>query len=274
MIVPALVVALVAVARAEARVPTGSRDAGGARGSSDTLGDARRGRAIVEATRDSLPRHAGNALRCTSCHLDGGTRATASAWYGVARTYPRYRARRGAVETLPQRVNECLTRSLAGVPLAEDSPEMRDIVAWLDSLGRAAPLPRPDTVRLAGRASHGARVYAASCARCHGATGREGGSAPPVWGARSYSIGAGLARQTLLATFVHHNMPYDGAARLTPQQAADVAAWVLSRPRLDHAGKERDWPNGDAPPDVAYPTEGARRAGRPLPPPRPVLPRR
>ena len=30
----------------------------------------RRGQALLLATRDSLPGHVGNALRCVSCHLD------------------------------------------------------------------------------------------------------------------------------------------------------------------------------------------------------------
>lgn len=239
----------------------------------DTTGDARRGRAIVEATRDSLPRHVGNALRCTSCHLDGGSRATASAWHGVARTYPRHRARRGSTETIEQRVNECLVRSLAGRALPDTSRAMRDIVAWLDSLGRLAPLPKPDTVRLAGDTLRGARTWATACARCHGVTGAEGGSAPPVWGRRSYTVGAGLARHSLLATFVRWNMPYDGATRLDDRAAADVAAWLLRRPRLDHPGKARDWPAGDAPADVAYATDAARAAGRPLPQRRPLIAR-
>ena len=36
-----------------------------------------RGRALLAATRDSLPSHVGNALRCFSCHLDEGRRASA-----------------------------------------------------------------------------------------------------------------------------------------------------------------------------------------------------
>lgn len=237
-------------------------------------GEAARGRAIVEATPALLPRHAGNALRCTSCHLDGGARATAGSWHGVAATYPRHRARRGGVETIEQRVNECLTRSLAGRALADTARAMRDVVAWLDSLGRLPRLPKPDTVRLAGDTLRGAALYPTACARCHGATGREGGSAPPLWGARSFSVGAGMARQSVLATFVRHNMPHDAPGSLEAQQAADVAAWLLRRPRPDHPGKERDWPAGDPPADVAYATDAARARGLPLPPPRPLLPRR
>jgi thiosulfate dehydrogenase len=46
---------------------------------------------------------------------------------------------------------------------------------------------------------------------------------------------------------------------LTDQQAFDVAGFVVSRPRPDFARKYEDWPNGDAPPDVAYPTRAAER---------------
>ena len=78
----------------------------------------------------------------------------------------------------------------------------------------------------------------------------------------------------MLATFVSLNMPHDRAGTLTAQQAADVAAFVLSQPRQDHPGKERDWPKGDPPADVAYVTVAAKAAGKPLPAHRPLLPRR
>jgi thiosulfate dehydrogenase len=66
-----------------------------------------------------------------------------------------------------------------------------------------------------------------------------------------------MARLWTAAAFIRHNMPNDRAVTLTDQQAADVAAYVVSRPRPDFAGKGRDWPNGNAPPDVPYPTRGA-----------------
>lgn len=236
-------------------------------------GDAVRGKALLTAFRDSLPKNSGNALRCTSCHLDDGTRAIAMPWLGTAPRYPRYRSRRGSEETLAQRVNECVTRSLAGRMLPEEGRDMRDMLAYLDSLGKAPRPTGPDTVKLVGNVPSGKRVYASTCVRCHGPAGA-GGLAPAVWGAKSYSIGAGLARQTVLATFVRWNMPYDHKDTLSDQQSADVAAYVLSRPRQDHPGKARDWPKGDPPNDVAYATDGARAAGKPLPKKRPVLPRR
>ena len=53
-------------------------------------------------------------------------------------------------------------------------------------------------------------------------------------------------------------MPYDRSGTLTDQQAFDVAAYLVTRPRPDFAGKEKDWPKGDPPPDAAYSTKGGR----------------
>ncbi len=191
-------------------------------------------------------------------------------WIGAAARYPKYRARKGGIETMEQRVNECITRSLAGRALDEQSMAMQDIVGYLESLRDEPPPERPDTVRLAGDTLRGRRLYRSQCARCHAADGG-GNLAPAVYGARSYSIGAGMARQYVLATFLRWNMPYDMAGTLPAQDAADIAAWLLRRPRPDHPGKERDWPNGDPPADAAYPTDGARQRGVPLPASRPLL---
>lgn len=235
--------------------------------------DARRGLALLQHFADSLPRNSGNALRCTSCHLEDGTRGSAMPWIGVTSRFPKYRARRGSVESIEQRINECIARSLAGRMLPEDARAMRDMVAYLETL-RATPLPaRPDTVRLDGDTIRGARAFTTSCARCHGPAGR-GALAPAVVGARSYSVGAGLARQKVLATFLRWNMPQDRPGTLEAQDAADIAAWMLRQPRQDHPGKERDWPNGDPPADVAYATAASRAKGLPQPARRPLLPRR
>src|SRR5207245_6027991 len=43
----------------------------------------RRGRALLVATRDSLPGHVGNGLRCVSCHLEEGRRQATGSWVGV-----------------------------------------------------------------------------------------------------------------------------------------------------------------------------------------------
>ena len=239
-------------------------------------GSAERGLALMTAFRDSLPSHSGNALRCVSCHLDNGKRASAMSWLGTAARYPRYRSRPGSEETLARRVNECIARSLAGRMLPEDGQDMRDMLAYIETF-RASPRPAPvDSVKLPGVVGRGEAGYAGQCARCHGANGEglPALAAPAVWGSDSYAIGAGMARQNTLATFVRHNMPFDHADTLTAQEAADIAAYVLTQPRQDHPGKERDWPKGDPPSDVAYYTTAAAAAGKPLPPDRPLLPRR
>jgi thiosulfate dehydrogenase len=226
----------------------------------------RRGRALFEATRDSLPRNVGNELRCLSCHLDGGRRANASPLVGSFVAYPTYNARAARIYTIQDRINDCFRRSMAGRPLPGESADLRDMVSYLAFLSRGIAagsevkghgLPKirplaPDTAR-------GREIFASTCARCHGNDGEGTSFAPPLWGPGSYSIGAGMARLRTAASFIRHNMPYDLPGTLTDQQAFDVAAYVNSHPRPDLAGKENDWPNGDAPPDAAYPTRASRR---------------
>jgi len=224
-------------------------------------GDAvRRGRALVTATRDSLPTHVGNKLRCTSCHLEAGRRESGT-WIGVFARYPQYRARSGTVETIEYRVNDCFRRSMNGTALDPASADMRDIVTYLAFLSHgidvAPPLPGNRLQRWAAFTADtaaGARVYSASCAKCHGAAGEGTAVAPPVWGSESYNIGAGMSRVRAAAEFIRHNMPFDAPGTLSDSQAFNVAAYVNAHPRPDFRGKENDWPHGDPPPDVAYST--------------------
>ena len=225
------------------------------------LGEAiRRGRAVLSRTLDSLPGNVGNRLACTSCHPENGTRANAMPWVGVYARYPQYRSRSARVQTIEDRVNDCFVRSMNGSALPADSRAMRDIVAYFAWLSRGVPAGAsvqgqglPKFTLLHGDSAAGGAVFSANCARCHGADG-SGGAGPAVWGSGSYNIGAGMARLRTAASFIRHNMPFDKPGTLTDTQAADVAAYINAQPRPDLAGKEHDWPNGDAPPDVAYPT--------------------
>ncbi len=229
----------------------------------------RRGHAILAATHDSLPAYSLNALRCTSCHLDDGRRAGAIPFTGVYARFPQYRSRSGRVAVIEDRVNDCLVRSMNGKPLPAGSREMRDIVAYFAWVSRGVAVgdtvPGQGLVRLKtldGDSVRGAALFVANCARCHGASGEGTALAPPLWGGRSFNVGAGMARVRTLAAFVRHNMPFDRPGTLTDQQAFDIAAYVASRPRPDLAGKENDWPNGDAPPDAAYHTKAAAKSRR------------
>ena len=227
----------------------------------------RRGRALLNHTRDSMPQYVGNRLVCTSCHPANGTQANAIPWVGVYARFPQYRARNGAVLTIEDRINGCFLRSMNGTAPPAGSQDVKDMVAYFAWLSRGVPqgarvegqgLPRFELLH--GDTVAGRGLYAAECARCHNADG-SGGAGPPLWGDGSYNIGAGMARIRTAGAFIRHNMPFDKPGTLTDAQAANVAAYINAQPRPDLAGKEHDWPNGDAPPDAAYETLGKRKAG-------------
>jgi thiosulfate dehydrogenase len=231
----------------------------------DPLGVAiRRGRALLAHTRDSLPEYAGSDLRCFSCHLRDGTQAGALPLVGAYSRFPQYRTRNAIVNLLEDRINDCFERSMNGKALPREGRDMRAIVAYLGFMSqgiappglvpggglRVMPALTPDTGR-------GQALFLSTCTRCHGPDGLGTPIAPPLWGDRSFNVGAGMARLRTAASFIRDNMPNDRAVALTDQQAFDVAAYMLSRPRPDFARKGEDWPNGDPPPDVAYPTRAA-----------------
>ncbi len=245
----------------------------------DSLGAAiRRGLALLTNTVDSLPAYAPGKINCTSCHLDGGRNATAAPLTGSHARFPKYMDRTGAVITLADRVNYCVTRSLAGNRLPDDSREMEDILAYLAFLSTGVPIgtkiPGADGLikmtAMTGDTARGSALFAKTCVACHGTDGQSGvGRIPALWGPHSYSIGASMSRQERAASFIWHNMPLGQGKSLTPQEAFDVAAYINAQPRPDSPGKERDWPAGGAPSDVPYATAGHNAY---LPPP--VLPRR
>ena len=82
--------------------------------------------------------------------------------------------------TLADRVNYCLTRSLAGNALPHDSREMEDILAYLAFLSRGIPvghrsasadglIPMKDT--LLGDTARGRALFETTCTLCHGPGG-------------------------------------------------------------------------------------------------------
>jgi len=239
---------------------------------SDSLGaSVRRGLALVMHTADSLPAFAPGNISCTNCHLNGGRNAESAPLTGSHSRFPKYLERAGAVIGLADRVNYCFTRSLAGSRLPVDSREMQDILAYLAWLSRGVPvgegkkLPGADglpplTPALAGDKGRGQQVYATKCLSCHQQSGEGNRAIPPgvpaLWGPKSFSVGASMARESKAAAFIWSNMPWGLGKTLTPQEAFDVAAYITSQPRPDSPGKALDWPAGGAPADVPYATKG------------------
>lgn len=234
-----------------------------------------RGMALLVATKDSLPRHVGNELHCTSCHLNKGRKPFGNPLVGVTNRYPSLWARTGTTVTVEDRINDCFRRSLHGTPLPAGSAELRDMVAYLTWLSKdlpsgqhkglgvdSIPLISPDTIR-------GKTQFAMYCSRCHGAEGQGGKNlgvqhpGPPLWGPHSWTIGSGMGRQRIVSAFVHHHMPFDAPGFVADSIANDVAGFIISRPRPDFPGKELDWPNGDAPDDVPYATKAKSKGAAP-----------
>ena len=222
---------------------------------------AQRGHALMAHTHDSLPMYAPGSLRCLSCHLDDGTRRNGLLLIGAFVRYPQYRSRSGRMELITDRVNDCFRRSLNGQALPLDGPDMHDILTYLAWISRGVELfdsvsgqGLPKLKALPADTARGAVLFASTCARCHGVDGAGIPPVPPLWGPRSFNIGAGMARLNTAAAFIRYNMPFDRPGSLTDQEAFDIASFISSRPRPDFPGKEHDWPKGDPPSDVAYPT--------------------
>jgi thiosulfate dehydrogenase len=234
-----------------------------------------RGLALITHTRDSLPNFVGGNLVCTSCHLDEGRRPNAAPLMGVMARFPKFIDRAGAVVSIEDRVNFCFTRSISGSKLPTDSREMQDIVAYLAYISKGVPTGEhvrgegfATMPKMYGSPGTGHKLFTDNCARCHGNDGAGIGPAPALWGPKSFSIGASMARIEKAASFIRHNMPFDKPGSLTDQEAFDIAAYVASMPRPDQPGKELDYPTGGAPSDVPYDTKGHKA----LHPPK-VLPR-
>lgn len=231
----------------------------------DSLGRSiRRGLALLQHTTDSLPGYAHSNLQCTSCHLNGGVEDKAAPLTGTFARFPKYMARTGAVITVEDRVNYCFTRSMAGSRIPTDSKEMTDIVNYLAFLSRGIPVGTKAHIdglidmpaRLTGDPAAGAALFAEKCAVCHGTDGAGIATNPALWGPKSFSIGASMAREERAASFIWRNMPLGQGGTLTEQQAFDLAAHIVRQPRPDSPEKEKDWPTGGAPYDVPYRTAG------------------
>ena len=220
-----------------------------------------------------LPNNVGDVLNCTSCHLNAGTVADGSPYVGVSAFFPSYQARAGRQITLEDRINGCFQRSMNGKPLDENSADMKAMVAYFNWMKGATKPEDKVEGRGVGKidrsivpnAENGKQIYATQCAVCHGADGEGLTDAagafiyPPLWGDKSFNIGAGMARTYTAAAFVKRNMPIGfhekfplGQGGLSDQDAVDVAEYFSHMPRPDFPGKVKDWPNGKKPSDARY----------------------
>jgi thiosulfate dehydrogenase len=209
----------------------------------------RLGRELVERTTShelSKP-YVGNALNCTSCHLQNGTDPQAASLIGVAAAYPAWSPREQRAITLEDRILNCFMRSCNGVrpPLGSKvSVSIAAYITWLSSehpirMNAERPagpraIPSLASSAMRGEADRGAKVYAQRCASCHADDGEGDEKHPPLWGERSYNDGAGLAQVGKLAAWLKVAMP-PGETDLEAQESFDLAAYVNrhDRPKFD-----------------------------------------
>jgi thiosulfate dehydrogenase len=210
---------------------------------------------------DPARRFAGNNLTCQNCHLQGGTQPYAMPLTGVWGQFPQYRAREGAVDTLEERINGCMERSVNGRSLPLESREMRAFISYMRWLSTGIP----DGAKLAGAGTlrvteperaadpgRGAEVFSRTCAACHGEDGRgqrapsgAGYQFPPLWGPDSFNNGAGMSRLLTAAAYAMHNMPLGttySAPVLSDEEAYDVAGFIVSQQRPEKPHLDRDFP--------------------------------
>lgn len=217
------------------------------------------GEEIFNETNTVMAEDVGNELSCQSCHADGGY-GPESTMIGVAADYPQYRPREGVTFTLEDRINGCMIRSMDGEMIDSDSEEMRAMIAYMTYLsegveiGQERPwktvnmmeeVPEPDI-------DEGEDLYANNCLSCHGEDGEGTGtnSGPALWGEDSFNDGAGMSRLTKAAGFIQRNMPVGQEDTLSDQEAADIAAFMLSQDRPEFDGHDDDFPHGDRPTDI------------------------
>jgi len=211
-------------------------------------------------------------LACASCHIGAGVEPGNLSLTAAMSRYPRISPRSGGNETIQDRINGCMTRSMNGRALANDSPEMIAMVSYLRFLSdqdaatgagqrkvhESAAFKTPNRK---ANLEAGQSVFEKRCAACHQQDGLglpaasdlvHGYVFPPLWGPNSFNDGAGLHRVLTAARFIKAKMPL-GLANLDDDQAFDVAAFINSKPRPEMTGLDRDYPDRSKKPvDTSY----------------------
>lgn len=59
-----------------------------------------------------------------------------------------------------------------------------------------------------------------------------------------------MARMSKMTGYIKYNMPVGAAGTLTDQNAADLAAFILSQDRPEWKNHDKDWPKGERPNDI------------------------
>lgn len=220
------------------------------------------GKKVFDDTQTVVPDNVGNELSCMSCHGDGGL-APNSPMIGVTEKYPQMR--RGEHTTIEDRINGCFIRSMNGDELEEGSKELEAMVAYFEFISEGVQSEDDITWRMTNEmeevpepdVENGEELFVEkNCIACHATdgSGTSDHTGPALWGDGSFNVAAGMAKIEKAAAFVQNNMPKGEAGTLTDQEAADLAAYLLSHERPDgdpdkvgdyHESEERSYMTKD-----------------------------
>ncbi len=110
------------------------------------------------------------------------------------------------------------------------APTEAELRAWDNVVGTDGKELPPGS----GTAVEGAKVYAARCSFCHGATGKEGPAPRLIGGVDTLStktpiltVGSYYPFATTVWDYINRSMPRDAEGSLTPDQVYAVTAFLL-----------------------------------------------
>ncbi|MYL46739.1 c-type cytochrome [Virgibacillus halodenitrificans] len=226
------------------------------------------GKEIFDDTKSVVPDHVGNELSCLSCHGDGGL-APNSPMVGITKKFPKMR--RGKLTTIEDRINGCFVRSMNGDKLEEDSREMKAMVAYFEFISKDVESKKDITWRMNNDKkkvpepdlTNGARLFVEkNCVSCHATdgSGTSDQTGPALWGDGSFNEAAGMTKIEKATGFIQNNMPKGKEGTLTDQEAADIAAFLLSHERP--SGDPEELTDYHLDPSRSYITKERREAIR------------
>ena len=155
--------------------------------------------------------------------------------------------------------------------LGTESEEMNAMVAYFEFISKDFKSEKDISWRLKNEmkevpepdVTNGSELFVKkNCISCHATDGSGTGfsTGPALWGEGSFNEAAGRTRLSKTAGFIQNNMPKGQGGTLTDQEAADLAAFLLSH--------ERPIPDTDVvgdyhkDPDRDYMTEERRKKVR------------
>jgi ubiquinol-cytochrome c reductase cytochrome c subunit len=109
-------------------------------------------------------------------------------------------------------------------PPVFNDDEIRQLAQYIQELGGGPQLPEGENLAAGGDVAEGGRLFRINCASCHAYSGSGGALSA---GKYAPSLGPATDRQIYAAMLTGpQNMPAFGDNQLTPEQKADIIAYI------------------------------------------------